>query len=424
MKSGLSNQANGAIEVLDVESNGNRSIPPIDPKPNGQDEAQNEFNGKTMKVLIGFKLFIAKKSTQKKKSWGPINSTTDFSITVTLGKTSFEVFQQMVASACNDQLNNTGPIILKGLSARPQGIFWNGSIAQAPSFAKKDLFEIKAPLQYNKWLEAACALGRTQVTLSINMTNPAKVAQRAEMEDLLAAQAMKDKAARALKRKATDDDSDVEESEDLDAKEWDTINVYMKQLFKAHLINAKYDCHTPVFIDPSNPRSYILLTVDACQEWAQALVDQKDGVTTTSPPCTLHYINLSKAPHERLGTGSIAPTSNSLVNDSNIQLLAALLAGRTQNEMSPTISGTGAKSTLSSPPNESNIEGYIDFLGIRNRDKEYTLEILLANGFHLHKVFKSSGLARSEVKELGLTLGVVTMLFDNVAKYDQHLSGP
>jgi hypothetical protein len=104
------------------------------------------------------------------------------------------------------------------------------------------------------------------------MTNPAKVAQRAEMEDLLAAQAMKDKAAQALKRKETNDDSDVEESEDLDAKEWDTINVYMKQLFKAHLINAKYDCHTPVFIDPSNPRHYILLTVDACQEWAQALV--------------------------------------------------------------------------------------------------------------------------------------------------------
>jgi hypothetical protein len=44
MKSGLSDQANGAIEVLDVESDGNRSIPPIDPKPNGQDEAQNEFN--------------------------------------------------------------------------------------------------------------------------------------------------------------------------------------------------------------------------------------------------------------------------------------------------------------------------------------------------------------------------------------------
>jgi hypothetical protein len=71
---------------------------------------------------------------------------------------------------------------------------------------------------------------------------------------------------------------------------------------------------------------------------------------------------------------------------------------------------------LSSPPNETNIDGYIDFLGIRDRD--YTLELLLANGFHSHKVFKSNSLSCSEVKQIGLTLGVVTMLFENVAKYD------
>ncbi|PLW29313.1 hypothetical protein PCASD_23585 [Puccinia coronata f. sp. avenae] len=235
------------------------------------------------------------------------------------------------------------------------------------------------------------------------MTNPAKIAQRAEMEDLLAVQALKDKASRAAKRKVTDADSEGKESKDLDAKEWETINVYMKRLFKEHLINAKYNQHTPVYVDPSNPRRYILLIVDACQEWAKAL----DGVSITSPPCTLAYINLSKAK----------------LNDLNIQFLAAILGGRNQGDMTPTISRTGCDLTLSSPPNKADIEGYIDFLGIRNQDKEYTLEILLANGFHSHKVFKLVGLARSEVKELVLTLGVVTMLFDNVSKYDQHLSG-
>jgi hypothetical protein len=44
MKYVRSNQANSTIQVLDVESDGNCSIPPIDPKPNGQDEAQNKFN--------------------------------------------------------------------------------------------------------------------------------------------------------------------------------------------------------------------------------------------------------------------------------------------------------------------------------------------------------------------------------------------
>ncbi|KNZ63776.1 hypothetical protein VP01_1101g4 [Puccinia sorghi] len=37
-------------------------------------------------------------------------------------------------------------------------------------------------------------------------------------------------------------------------------------------------------------------------------------------------------------------------------------------------------------------------------------------------VFKSPGLLCSEVRELGLTLGVVKVLFDNVGKYDKYLA--
>ncbi|PLW17871.1 hypothetical protein PCASD_19677, partial [Puccinia coronata f. sp. avenae] len=69
--------------------------------------------------------------------------------------------------------------------------------------------------------------------------------------------------------------------------------------------------------------------------------------------------------------------------------------------------------------NKTNMYDYINFLGIRN--SEYTLMILLANGFHLHELFKSPALSRSVVRELGLTLGVVTMLFSNVARYNQYL---
>ncbi|KNZ61576.1 hypothetical protein VP01_1383g9 [Puccinia sorghi] len=75
---------------------------------------------------------------------------------------------------------------------------------------------------------------------------------------------------------------------------------------------------------------------------------------------------------------------------------------------------------LSSPPNSSDIKGYINFLGINK--KEDTLNILLENGFKSHKVFKLSGLLQFNVRELGLTLGVVTVHFDNVAKYNHYLA--
>ncbi|KNZ47589.1 hypothetical protein VP01_629g4 [Puccinia sorghi] len=75
---------------------------------------------------------------------------------------------------------------------------------------------------------------------------------------------------------------------------------------------------------------------------------------------------------------------------------------------------------ISLPPNEFHIEGYIDFLGIQY--KENFLKKLIGNGFHSHKILKLAGLLRANVRGLGLTLGVVTVLFDNIHKYDQYLA--
>ncbi|KNZ63009.1 hypothetical protein VP01_1199g2, partial [Puccinia sorghi] len=50
------------------------------------------------------------------------------------------------------------------------------------------------------------------------------------------------------------------------------------------------------------------------------------------------------------------------------------------------------------------------------------LNKLIANGFHFHKLFKSTGILRTDVRGLGLTLGVVTVWFDNVHKYQRHLA--
>lgn len=91
------------------------------------------------------------------------------------------------------------------------------------------------------------------------MENPAKLSKQAETKDLVAAQALRDQAvkdAAAAKRKASTSDSERNKS--------DEFNVQMKKLYETHLIDTKYDCHTPVFVDPGNPNRYILLTVDAC----------------------------------------------------------------------------------------------------------------------------------------------------------------
>ncbi|PLW35538.1 hypothetical protein PCASD_14364 [Puccinia coronata f. sp. avenae] len=183
---------------------------------NGEKTPEAKHDGKEITVLIGFKLFIAKKTQQKKKSWGAVNSSHAFPVTVVIGETTFDAFQKMVASACDKKFPNTGPIILK-----------------------------------------ACDLDRSKVVLAIHMVNPSKVSQRAKMEDLLAAQALRNEAAQvaASKRKSTDANSDGGELDELDPEDWDNVNVHMDKLFEKHLVNTMYDRLTPIFIDPSNPHT-------------------------------------------------------------------------------------------------------------------------------------------------------------------------
>ncbi|KNZ62920.1 hypothetical protein VP01_1207g3 [Puccinia sorghi] len=100
----------------------------------------------------------------------------------------------------------------------------------------------------------------------------------------------------------------------------------------------------------------------------------KDGASINSPTSSLPFISATGAKWARLRNHSNEKPENNCCMEAPI----------------------------ASPPKKYDIEDYLDFLGIRY--KEHTLEILLKNGFHSHK-------------DLGITLGLVTRLFDNVLKY-------
>ncbi|KNZ63347.1 hypothetical protein VP01_1156g4 [Puccinia sorghi] len=178
-------------------------------------------------------------------------------------------------------------------------------------------------------------------------------------------------------KKAPESDSRTNGSDELDPEEWNTIIIYMKKSYVCHLLNAKYNQHTPVYLDPADPTHHILLTVNACQTWAKSMVCLRlASAMQHSQLCCWWQRNLPNNPLTRSHTKHQSPPP---------------------------------------PSNKSHIKGYIDFLGIHKR--EHTINICLINEFHPHQVFKLSGLVRSEVKALDLTLSLGTMLFDNIAKY-------
>jgi len=152
-------------------------------------------------------------------------------------------------------------------------------------------------------------------------------------------------------------------------------------------------------------------------------MERKEAVTPRSPPSSLPYITLKGSKRAQINNGTPLPktttsgsTSNTFAND-QLGFMVNLLTG---NQAKTDHFQSSLAVTSSSLPNKCNIEGYVTFLGIR--DQENVVDKLMANGFHSHKVFKSPGLLRADVRGLGLTLGVVTLLFDNVNKYDRYLS--
>ncbi|KNZ56424.1 hypothetical protein VP01_2405g1 [Puccinia sorghi] len=199
------------------------------------------------------------------------------------------------------------------------------------------------------------------------------------------------------------EDSDDNDKEDLDAVDWEQINTHMNKIYAKNLTLIKYNRHLP-----------------EVQEWARALVslimsmsgyqmDRKDGVSPTSPPSSLHHISLKGAKKVRIEAESVNSTSTP-----DFKKLGPSVTSLTQDQLAL------IAEPVSYPPNKSHIGGYINFLGIRN--KENVLNKLIANGFHSHKLLKSAGLLHTNVSALGLTLGVVTVLFDNVHKYEHHLA--
>jgi hypothetical protein len=235
------------------------------------------FQDNKINIKIGFRLFVAGKNKQEKKIWLPINLTEDFSIEVTVGTTTFDEYQKMVINACNKAFPNSGPIIKKDLTARAPQIKWYGTIPKTPNFLKKDKYQVTDHASYSNWVKTAYDVSRSEIGLLLKMSNPAEAIKRAQREDLLAAQADHEEAVQiaAAKRKASngdDDNPDADADDELDPVDWERINTHMKKIYAANLTNVKYDQHLPVYIDPTNPHRYILITPMACQEWARALV--------------------------------------------------------------------------------------------------------------------------------------------------------
>jgi hypothetical protein len=221
---------------------------------------------------------VASKSKQKKKIWVQVTSKNDFAVNIVPGETAYDDFQDLVAAACDLEVPNSGDIVAEN---KPD-LIWNVYMCRVKGWLKSDSRTLTSADSYGNWITAimACKKKDVPISLALRMDNPADIVKRGKQADILAKRAKIKKAIelkKTSKRKAGDDGDDVvllseDNDEEIDPEDWNDVDFHMRALFDANPINVEYDGLCPVFLHPTVAGKFILLTMDACQEWAITIV--------------------------------------------------------------------------------------------------------------------------------------------------------
>ncbi|KAI9619804.1 hypothetical protein KEM48_008416 [Puccinia striiformis f. sp. tritici PST-130] len=228
-----------------------------------------------------------------------VNVTTDFRLYIAdQSKEGQEQgrFQEIVAAQCNIEYAHTQPVIMRSIAFGKPAISWTFTIPKIPNW--------KAPgkpagteQSFRRWMAALRNGCKTKAILLLKMPNPNALQSRAPNKDILQRNALRD-AARAMtapsgsqsqsgsqsRSRAPADDlpsGSDSESSDIDANDFDHINLP----------------------GPLQQEALYLVSVGNCQEWAQALIDCKPGVSLHSPPRSLNYQALSARQFAALASG-------------------------------------------------------------------------------------------------------------------------
>ncbi|KAI7954809.1 hypothetical protein MJO28_005209 [Puccinia striiformis f. sp. tritici] len=382
----------------------------------GQDDNNDE--SETVACVVNFKFFVLDRADNQKKSWLPISPQKPFIINLkTLPEsdaTTYEQFLDLVAEACEDRVLNTGSIVAAHVKTGKPVIEWKVFIPRIPGFMKEDDYILDNIDSYKLWMSTVADHGSAKTSLSLQMTNPSKVAKLAHQAQVLAKMALRKKtakdkadarAAKLTKRKAAhpDDDDQMldhgeeEEEEDDEDDDGDDVKLYMRQIHKKNSANVLYERHLPVYVHPVNPAKYVVLTHTVMQQWGRALATQKDGVTDMIPPSGFKYKTIP----------------------ANSEKLKAILAAKDDNAISTRNDPT---ETHVSPPRVATINEYIDFLGYKGARADEIIKTLIDNDLQTYQIFASPNLDHAALRGLdGMTLGLVTKLCDGVSPFEEHL---
>ncbi|WAR53310.1 hypothetical protein PtB15_2B741 [Puccinia triticina] len=151
-----------------------------------------------------------------------------------------------------------------------------------------------------------------------------------------------------------------------------------------------------------------VLAKEAIRTEAKRMIQSERGVSLQSPPKVLRY--------ESVSANQISSKAKAqAIGGSQPNCGGCCSSSHHQNKSQAPVSSDGPR-----PGPNAGIREYVEFIGLREASK--VIDILVENDMINYKSFRSSNLDRAELRGLGLTIGVVTELADNVGKFERHLA--
>ncbi|KNZ62945.1 hypothetical protein VP01_1203g4 [Puccinia sorghi] len=181
------------------------------------------MNPQQVECLTDFTLYIAdkKKSKSKNKVWVPIIPNKPFLISLIASSIKGDRFCKF-----------------------PEG---SVTIPRVPGFQSKLPHILNNEDDFAFWIKTLADLGRLDASLTLSMVNPKKDEAQARQAGLLAKEKLRaDAAKEAAAARLLDPDADSNDPPDNeDEMDLDSLELFMRQIYKKHPCNALYDQHLP-----------------------------------------------------------------------------------------------------------------------------------------------------------------------------------
>ncbi|KAA1133965.1 hypothetical protein PGTUg99_033789 [Puccinia graminis f. sp. tritici] len=304
-------------------------------------------------------------------------------------------------------------------------LIWVATIANCQKYSKRASKKLNDDYDLIEFLQEAKARRPSEATVEITMANP-KANERDKKKEALEEEFGTDNEQAVAQRRS------ARRAINPQAETATTHQRMLAKLYRVCLDHAEGSSEGLTFVNPENPQVYMTMGHERLSAWAQAIVEETDGVDETHPPRTslFQWIPIPQPNSQATQSNLNAPSNSPVVNPS-------LSSNQPPSTIPTDPASHGSGNTMPMPGTYNHFNNDrtplpITGVELRGSMEEYLATILIPlNDHHTrvliehYRIHHWTFFRRSNMLELltmGFAPGPARLLVDGVTLYESILS--